>query len=117
MSFRRRAPEELTQNLAASLCYLTFLPAVVFLFTPPYSENRFVRFHAFQSILFSLVFFTAEFMLNFLTLTAPFFVNLFLPISSAFFIVWILCMIKAYQNKEFRLPILGDIAASQAVKP
>lgn len=113
----KRTPQDLTQNLAGMLCYLTFLPAAVFLFVKPYSQNHFVRFHAYQSIFFSIVFFIAEFILNFLTLAAPFFSNLFLPISFLFFAVWIICMVKAYQNKEFRLPIIGDLASSQSSKP
>lgn len=114
MTFRKRTPEELTQNIAGTLCYVTVLPAIMFLLVKPYSENRFVRFHAYQSIFFSIVFFAAEFLLNFLTLAANFFAHLFMPISLAFFVVWIFCMVKAYKNLTWKLPILGDLAASQA---
>ena len=29
-------------------------------------------------------------------------------------ILWIVCMVKAYQGAWFRLPVVGDIAAKQA---
>src|SRR5258708_39867332 len=40
----------LPDNVAGMLAYVTFIPAIVFLVLEPYSRNRFVRFHAFQSI-------------------------------------------------------------------
>jgi len=30
------------------------------------------------------------------------------------FVGWIFLMIKAYNNEEFKLPIIGDLAAKQA---
>ncbi len=42
-------------NLAGALCYLAgFVTAVVFLAVDPHRHDRFVRFHAFQSIFFSV---------------------------------------------------------------
>jgi len=116
MSPPRRTPQDLNQNVAGMLCYLTIIPAVIFLLIKPYNENRFVRFHAYQSIFFSVVYWVSEFLLNFLTLASAFFSNLFIPVSLAFFVVWVICMIKAYQNKEFKLPILGDLASGQSEK-
>src|SRR5262249_48938715 len=43
----------LPDRLAGALCYVTFVPAVVFIFLKHYRGHReFVRFHAFQSLLF-----------------------------------------------------------------
>src|SRR5579859_5071535 len=40
------------ENIAGALAYFPFIPATVFLFVAPYNKNRFVRFHAIQSLLF-----------------------------------------------------------------
>ena len=47
-------PEERT---AAAVAYLTFVAGAVVLFLPAFRNNRFVRFHAWQSILLCGVFF------------------------------------------------------------
>src|SRR5438552_9990723 len=41
----------LTDNVASALCYaLGFITGILFLVLEPYSRNRKIRFHAFQSI-------------------------------------------------------------------
>src|SRR4051794_7462591 len=46
----------MTNNVAGALCYLFgFITGIVFLVLEPYNKDRFVRFHAFQSIFFSAV--------------------------------------------------------------
>ena len=70
-------------------------------------ENKFVKFHAMQSILVSVAMFLVSVVLSFMPLLAPL-VNL------ASLALWIVCMIQAYQGKWFRLPVVGDIAAKQA---
>ncbi|HEX4603687.1 MAG TPA: zinc-ribbon domain-containing protein, partial [Candidatus Angelobacter sp.] len=43
----------LTNNVAGMLCYiLGIITGIIFLVMDPYKNNRFVRFHAFQSIFF-----------------------------------------------------------------
>ncbi len=42
----------LPESIAGGLAYLSFVPAIVFLFVDPYRRNRFVRFHSLQCILF-----------------------------------------------------------------
>ena len=38
------------------LCYVTLIPAIIFLVVAPYNQNRLIRFHAWQSIfLLSLI--------------------------------------------------------------
>ena len=110
----------LTNNVAGMLCYiLGIITGVIFLVLEPYKNNRFVRFHAFQSIFFwvactavwivwrELFFSGGLLMLGFWGLT-------FVLLRLAMFVGWIFLMIKAYNNEEFRLPIIGDLAAKQA---
>src|SRR5437879_984508 len=41
----------LTDNVAGALCYLCgLITGIIFLVIAPYNQNKFVRFHAFQSI-------------------------------------------------------------------
>lgn len=100
----------LQDNIAGLLAYL-FIPAIIFLLVEPYNRNRFIRFHSFQSIfigIFSLVVHTVLWMIPVLGwIIAPFF-------SLLMFIVWIVCMIKAYQMQYFKLPFIGDLAEKQA---
>jgi uncharacterized membrane protein len=110
----------LTNNVAGMLCYiLGIITGVIFLVLEPYKNNRFVRFHAFQSIFFwvactavlvvwrELFFSGGLLMLGFWGLT-------YTVLRLAMLVVWIYLMIKAYNNEEFRLPVIGDLAAKQA---
>jgi len=105
-------PEEIktssgmNQNVAGLLCYLAgWITGLIFFLIE--KENRFVRFHAMQSIItfgsLSVLFIVIGFM--------PF-VNLVLvPILAILqVILWIILMVKAYQGELFKLPMIGDIA-------
>ena len=47
----------MTDNVAGALCYvLGLVTGIVFLVLAPYNQNKFVRFHAFQSIFFHVAF-------------------------------------------------------------
>src|ERR1700675_2130066 len=45
-------PVEWDDRVTGALAYLTFIPAVAFLFLKQYQRRTFVRFHAFQSVFF-----------------------------------------------------------------
>ncbi len=93
-------------NLAALLSYvLGFITGLIFYFIE--KENKYVRFHAMQSIVVFLALFVAQIVLGFIPILG--WVLGFL-ISIAAFILWIILMIKAYQGEYFKLPIAGDIA-------
>ena len=97
-------------NVAALLCYLVgFVTGIVFYIIE--KENKFVRFHAMQSI----VTFGAIFVLNIFLAFVPVVGWILMPIVSiASLILWILLMVKAYKGETFKLPIAGDIAEKQA---
>jgi len=115
------ASSGLADNLAGALAYLTFIPAILFLMTAPYNQNRFIRFHSFQSLALNVAAFAAWVLLTmagFATGMLGPLVLVMIPINLlvglALFIAWLVCTIKAYGNQEFRLPVLGNIAAKQA---
>ena len=75
----------LEDNVAGALAYVTIIPAIVFLVLEPYNRKRFIRFHAFQSI-----------------------------VDLGFFVVLVMMALKAYQGQMFKLPVIGDLAEKQA---
>ena len=107
----------LTDNMAGALAYVTIIPAIVFLVMEPYNRNRFIRFHAFQCIL-AAVAWTALWIALGIVVRIPFFgwlTFLVWPlVSLAGFVVWLILVLKAYQGQKFKLPMIGDIAETQA---
>jgi len=112
----------LAPNLAGALAYiLGFITGVLFIVLEPYKRDRFVRFHAMQSILYSacgIVFRIGWSILvsalsevsGWATLAL---VPVGLVISLGLFLFWLFLMYQAYSNREFRIPIIGAIAAKQ----
>lgn len=101
----------LSDTAAGAIAYLTFIPAIIFLVMEPYNRNKFVRFHAFQSIGLTVVAFAVNVVVNFLPLLGLF-------ISAALFFVfgiaWIICIVKASKGEMYKLPVIGDFAEKQA---
>src|ERR1700755_2892705 len=111
------AQSGLSDNAAAAISYLTFIPAIIFLLIEPYSKKPFVRFHAMQCIgltVASVVLHFALGMLGFVlhALTIP----LSMLVSLVFFILWLICIVSAAQGKWFKVPVIGDFAQQQAAK-
>ena len=100
----------LDANVSAALSYLVgFVTGLIFLLVE--KENRFVRFHAMQSTLV----FVGIVLVNILLNLVPFLgalvaVFIVIPLSA---ILWLLLMFKAYQGEEFKLPLVGQMAADR----
>ena len=111
-------PVDWNDRWIGALAYLTFLPTLVFLFLKQFQERKFVRFHAFQSILF----WAAVIVFVLLGLLASMFGWLFgwlltgTLIGLALFFTWLLLSIKALQGERFELPLLGPFAEQHAQK-
>ena len=96
----------LQPNMAGLLAYVLGLVSGLILFLTE-KENKFVRFHAMQSICLSVGLLVVSVVLSFLSI-------LIVLVRLVGVALWIVCMIKAYQGEWFRLPVVGDIAAKQA---
>jgi uncharacterized membrane protein len=97
----------LEANLAAALSYLLgFISGIAFLVLE--KENRFVRFHALQSVLAFGGITLVWVLLNAVPILGFIFGVLVIIPASA--ILWLVLMFKAYQGDEFKLPIVGQIA-------
>ena len=111
-------------NAAGALTYLAgIITGIVFLLIDPFKSDRFVRFHAFQSIFFNVAWIAlwiawmiVGFVLGAITKGLFFLVempiNLLLMVGG--FCLWAYLMYSAYQKKTFKLPVIGALAAKQA---
>lgn len=103
--------------MAGMLAYVTIIPAIIFLVTAPYSRNRFVRFHSFQSIFFCLALFVLGIAFSIITVV-PFMALITLPLNLLLgvggLIIWIILLLKANQGLMYKLPVIGDMAEKQA---
>src|ERR1041384_2249172 len=79
--------------------------------------SRFVRFHAMQSILLNVAIVALLIVVNiFGVILAMMRLGLILVllwpiVGLALLAAWIFCIIKAYKGQEFKLPLIGDMAA------
>jgi uncharacterized membrane protein len=100
-----------TANVAAALAYvLGWISGAVVLVLE--RDNRFVRFHALQSVLV------------FGVLSVAWFVGLSIPVLGwlvSFIVIpplsavlWLLLMFKAYQGERFKVPFAGDVADARS---
>jgi uncharacterized membrane protein len=101
----------LTDNAAAGLAYVTIIPAIIFLVVAPYNQKAFVRFHCWQSIFLCV----AAVVIHILLLFIPFVGwALSLPFSLLVIVVWVICLVKAFNGQKFSLPLIGKFAEQQA---
>ncbi len=102
----------LTSNVAGLLCYVAgLITGVIFLILEPYNHDPFVRFHAFQSIFYSLVILVLSVILGWIPFIGW---GLYMLLWPAAFVVWVVLIIQAAQNKKWKLPIIGDLAEKQS---
>ena len=107
----------LSDNLAGMLAYFTIIPAIVFLLIDPYNKRRFVRYHAFQSIFFAIACMVASFALRIvghMPVVRWTTLMLWPLLWLAELVIWVICVLKAYQGQMFKLPVIGDMAEQQA---
>ena len=88
---------------------LGWLTGLVFLLLE--KDNKFVRFHAVQSIVTFGAITVIQIILSFIPWIGWI---LGLIIWLLTLVLWIVLMVKAYQGQMWKVPIAGDIAAKQA---
>ena len=115
--------EEETNHLSlktratAAASYMAVVPAILWLFLKPVRREPFVRFHAFQSIIFAgaaILIGVAVRILWIPLLALP--AGLLLAtlatmvVSIGCFVLWAVVFIKAGLGAKFRIPVLGTLA-------
>jgi uncharacterized membrane protein len=110
-------------NIIAALTYLLgFVTGLIFLYLEPYNQDEFVRFHARQSIGFSVAWFAIGVVFGVFIAVLPHglgaLLNFLLTlIDIALAVFWIFLMYKAYNGERYRIPELADIVDSIAGTP
>ena len=105
----KKATFGLAENIANLCCYAGFfVTGIIFLVSE--KENRSVRFNALQSTVWFFLTWVLSAVVGKVIGWIPLIGGL---ITGAFGLVifasWVMLMFCAYQGKEFRIPILGDI--------
>lgn len=102
----------LPENVAGALAY-SLGPVTGVLFLVLEKKNKFVRFHAMQS----LITFGGLFIVDRVLRTMFFWGwSLWGIVNLAELLLWIILMVKAYQGETYKLPYVGAIAERQAGK-
>ncbi len=100
------------ENLMAAASYLLgFITGVIFLLVE--KQSKFVRFHAMQSTVLFGGIFIINIALGFIPILG-WLAGLLLSLTA--FILWIVCMWKAFQGEMYKAPVVGDIAEKQLAK-
>lgn len=96
----------------AALTYFTFVPAATVLLLPRFRSHRFLRFHAWQSVLIWAAFLVLTVVAMFLSNVAAAMLFLLLGVlaSLAMVFLWMVLAIKAWQGERFELPWFGTLA-------
>ncbi len=97
-------------NIAGLLCYLAgWVTGLIFYLVE--KENKFVRFHAMQSIVVFGAYSVISIILWFIPIVG-WVLGTILGITM--FVLWIMLMVKAYQGQKWKLPVAGDFAEKKA---
>ena len=109
-------------SFLGAVAYVGILPAIVLLAVPRLREDPFVRFHAWQSLLFAAGTLVVGIMtkLLFVVLSLFPFLGFLLAwllaglVALAMFFLWIAIVAKAALGEAYQLPFIGHWAASLA---
>ena len=113
----------LDENVEGALCYVLGLLSGIIFFVME-TENKFVRFHAVQSIIAFLAIFVIWIVLAIIGIILAFIPFIGWVLSTVLglvfllvvFVVWIVGMLKAYQGEKYKFPVVGDMAEKYAGK-
>ncbi len=117
----------LDTNVGALLCYLpvcliSLIYSIIVLVTE--KDNKFMRFHAFQSLIISVIYIVVVVVLQVIgtgiavatdsAILGSLFALLTLVVVVAFLAAMIYGCIKGYQGQKFKFPIVGNLAEGWA---
>lgn len=109
-------------NLLGAFAYFTFVPAIVLLVVEPFKSNRYVRFHALQSVYLAVAVIAYGILLRLVIAVlafipwAGFFLGGLVAVISALavFILWLVLVVKALLGERFQAPLIGGLAEKGA---
>ena|SRR5258706_11662786 len=101
----------LGRNTAAALSYV-FGPISGVIFLVLDGKDKYVKFHAMQSIVFGVAAFILNTVLGF-TIVLAILVPILLIVE---FVLWLMLIYKAWQGEEWEIPVVGKFARQFAAK-
>jgi uncharacterized membrane protein len=107
---------DMKPHIAAMLCYpLFFITGILFLVLTPYNKDPFVRFHAYQSIFFTVGLVGLNILIGIFSIVLPGFLEDLLSSGLGLIAVGgtIWMMYQAYHGNRTKLPIIGDLAENR----
>lgn len=96
------------RNIVAAICYVPVFSIVISLiifFVE--KDDRFIRFHALQAFLFSLIYYLVVFFFGDLPFLGGLISGLIFVLA---LIVWIYGMMSSYRGQIFKLPLIGKLS-------
>ncbi len=111
----------LSDNSIGAIAYFTPGPALFFLAVRRYNKRPYVRFHAWQSLIFNAFVFLFGCVLKVVLPFARFLgprvlLVLLCLVCLVVFILWLWCVVGALDGRRCKLPIIGDWADEQAYR-
>jgi uncharacterized membrane protein len=111
----------MSDNAIAAIAYFTPVMAFFFLAIKRYNKRPYVRFHAWQSLLFNIFAICLGYVmanvLPFFKFVGPRVLMILVCLAALLaFLIWVWCVIRALHGDRFKLPIIGDWADEQAYR-
>jgi uncharacterized membrane protein len=112
----------ISDRTASILCYIPvfgIIPSIIVLASQKFRHNPVVRFNAFQSVYLFVAWLIVSSAMPVFMLGIPgwsFEHGLLGLLKLALFVCWIVLLVKAANNVQLRLPIIGDLAARSATE-
>ena len=110
-----------SDNFISAVAYFSPLPAFFFLSVRHYNKRPYVRFHAWQSLVFSAFVFLFSIAMGFVVPYIRFLgprvlLVLFCVVCLAGFVLWLWCVLGALNGKRCKLPLIGEWADERAYR-
>ncbi len=111
----------LSDNMVGAVAYFTPFMAIFFLAIRRYNKRPYVRFHAWQSLVFNVFAISLGYLLAYTLPLMTFLGSRALIVIACLavsfgFLVWLWCVVNAANGKRYRLPVIGDWADEQAYR-
>ena len=97
------------ENVVSALCYsVTFFSGIIILVME--KENKTVRFHALQSILWFILLSVARIVAGWVPFVGGLLGSFIVMLT---FATWALLIVSAYLGKQVKIPMIGDVVEAQ----
>lgn len=111
----------LSDNSIGAIAYFTPVMAIFFLAIRRYNKRPYVRFHAWQSLLFNVFAIALGYILlqilPYLKFLRPSVLAILTDVfGAAAFLIWLWCVVGAANGKRSKLPLIGEWADEQAYR-